>query len=244
MARQRIKAPHAPWLIPFVVTTTLVLALAGVVFGATSLRPRQIECITSENTYCRTDILDSLKDLKNTRFLLAGKALREKEKELTQSYPDLAAVQLRRTFTGTIHAQITLAQPLLILDLNGQATLIRENGYLAPAESQEGRLEIELIATTSGQQLTEPWGESEQRNLAHLADAFEHFRPRIKKLRASEPTKITAFPEGNGPIYLRVDDEADIEKQLSTLQAFFRSTTMETPYQELDVRFSNLVIKE
>lgn len=207
-------------------------------------KPRTVDCITTENTYCKEELVSELSDLQTIRFLFPGKALREKEAQLRTLFPDLASVSIKRTPVGTLQATVTLAKPLLTCWLNGQEVVIRENGYISPSETIEGQLQVELTATVSGQQLIAPWGKQEQKNLAQLTDKLEHIRPRIKKIITSEPTKVIAFPEGNGPIFLRVDEQADIDTQLSTLQAFFRSTTMETPYQELDVRFSHLIIKE
>lgn len=244
MARQRFQAPRPTWIIPFIAISTTLVFVVAAVLGLTLLKPRSIECITTEHTYCREDIQSTLQTLDSTRFFLPGKALRVKEKELIEMYPDLIAVELNRTLTGSIQATITLAQPLMTVQLNGQNVLIRENGYISPTPPIEGQLAVELTATQSGQQLSAPWGRTEQKNLAELIDALTHFRPRIKKITVQQPTKVTALPEDNGPIYLRVDEESNVAKQLSTLQAFFRSTTMDRPYQELDVRFSNLVIKE
>lgn len=208
------------------------------------LRPRSVECITTEHTYCRQDIQEALIGLKNVRFFFPGSAIKEKEKELAEKFPDLVTVKIERSPLLTMNATIALAQPLMTITLNGETVLVRENGYLSPSAPIEGALPIELTATTSAQQLIAPWGKDEQKNLALLTESLVHLRPRIRKLVAEQPTKVVAFPEGNGPILLRVDAQADIPKQLSTLQAFFRSTTMESPYQELDVRFSNLVVKE
>lgn len=244
MARQRFQTPRPLWLTPVLVITSTVVFAISLIFGGATFKPKSIECVTTENTYCRQDIQNSLQTLRSTSFFLPGKALRNKESQLAQEYPDLVSAKLQRTITGKILATITLAQPLITLQLNGESMLIRENGYLSPGTPIDGQLIVELTATTSGQQLTQPWGSQEQKNLAQLADALTHFRPRIKKLTTTEPTKVIAYPEGNGPIFFRVDTHSDVSKQLSTLQAFFRSTTMEKPYQELDVRFSNLVIKE
>ena len=244
MAGKRFQETQKTWIVPFLTASAIIIVLGLLTFGVFAFKPRTLECITTENTFCRQDILDSLESLRSVRFFLPGKSLREKESQLASLFPDLATVAIKRTPQGTVHAIITLAKPLLSCTLNGQSVLIRENGYVSPAQPTEGQLEVALTATVSGGQLTYPWGKQEQKNLAQLVEELGHFRPRIKKIVTNEPTKVIAYPDGNGPIFLRVNDGANISVQLSTLQAFFRSTTMETPYQELDVRFTHLIIKE
>lgn len=178
------------------------------------------------------------------RFFLQPQKLRAKESELLERFPNLIEAKLQRTLTGGIQATITLAQPLLAVVVNQQPYFLRENGYLTPHNGEPNGLLVELQATISAQRLLEPWDASSQKSLAVLTQSLEHFRPRIKKVVAIHPQEIIAYPEGNGPIFLRVDQSAHVPEQLSTLQAFFRSTTMDTPYRELDARFSQLVVKE
>ncbi len=209
-----------------------------------SFRPRSVECVTTQNTFCSPETEAKLAPLSDARFFTAGNTLRQTEASLKKDNPELASVAIRRTASGKIVATLEQAAPLLYLTLEGQTFLLRENGALSAAEQPEGQLLVELTATISGQQLAQPWGRNEEKKLAQLLDSLEHFRPRIKKISAKNPQEIVAFPENNGPIVLRVDESANIAAQLSTLQAFFRSTTIETPYREIDARFAHLVVKE
>lgn len=244
MARQSIATTPARSFVRTILAATLVVVLIAGLGWLSQQSPRQIECTTSENTYCRDDLLQTLADLRQTRFFFAGTALRSKEKYLLSTFPDLLSVQIRRTLGGTLQITVTFAQPIMTVVLNGTPQTLRENGYLTPTELAEGQLIVELTASTSGQQLLPPWGSVEQKNLAALAQGLQHFRPRIKKIKTSDPILVMAYPEEYGPISLRADRESDPNVQLSTLQAFFHSTTMEKPYQAIDVRFAEVVVKE
>lgn len=133
--------------------------------------------------------------------------------------------------------RVELADALFPLSAQGKNWQMLSNGKLLPSEEAFfPNLEF------NNQEQAERLSESERQELKTLYQRSRTFTPRIRKILVLTSTEVEVYPENTGKILFTLQE---VERQLATLQAFFRSTTINQTYQVLDVRFSEVaVIKE
>ncbi len=132
------------------------------------------------------------------------------------------------------------------MSVDGVTYEVRENGLLTKRELDLPLIPIlESPTQVKNSKLnSDVWSNDSLHTVEVLMKDLSSFTPRIKKIVLKNPSHIELYPEGHGVIMLTVLTPGELARQLSTLQAFFRSSTMKDTYQELDVRFANLVVKE
>ena len=222
-----------------IIWTVLSVAILGAVITSIAfLKPRKINCITSENTFCPKQIETAIQTLSHESFWTVPQKKSQLESEIHAFSPEFLSLDLMRTPTTAIEVVVHLAQPLFPVQIDGESFIARNNGTLTP-EAEASSLPLIIRNTENWDNLSEKellllqkWYKLMQRNSLNFT-----------KLEFISLQELRAWPEGKNVIILRADDEKWIQRQLNTLQAFFHSTTIAETYQELDVRFSDLIVK-
>lgn len=202
--------------------------------------------MTTENTYCLSEWNEHLSQLERTSFWRVPSRAKTLEAELSTRFPAIASVEVRRTATLGVQVVITQARALFPIQLNGKTYEVRENGLLTQRDLDLPLIpELENASDVQDLRLSsQKWTNANLLTLETLQKDAQYFSPRIKKILLVDATKVVLYPEGHGSILIHVSTQGELARQMSTLQAFFRSSTMKDTYQELDVRFDNLVVKE
>lgn len=211
-----------------------------------ALTPRSILCLTPENTYCPEEWLEPLAPLKKTSFWRLASPQPELLQSVKDAHPEITSLSIKPTLS--LQAKVLVGQSRVVfpLSIEGTTYLVRENGLLTRKDMEDALIpELARSEQKKNDTLdTTIWPTDVLQNVETLLQATRHLTPRIKKIVLIDRFTVQLYPDGSGPILVRVDSAPDIPEQLSTLQAFFRSSTMERTYQELDVRFATLVIRE
>lgn len=228
----------------FVVALFLAVTTIGTsIFFILLYKPWKVECVTNLNTYCSDTTQLSLSVLQETPFWRAPQHYDQLAQDITQQHPNIAYVDFRRTWLGSIEVIVTEAKPLFPLRWNNQDYTARSNGSLTPnsAPSIPVVLVEEAVFTDDPPQIH--YDPEALFLLSTLYNRLQNFTPSIQKIVIKNTNEIVLSPEGFGPIIMRLGTEEELEKQLSTLQAFFHSTTMDKQYQVLDIRFRDVIMK-
>lgn len=205
--------------------------------GAGVIRPLKVECVTAEHTFCPNHVAAPMGRLETSSLLLAPRQYDEIEAAMRQAEPTFVSVEFKRTVVGGILAIVEFSPEVLTVQVDQDTYSIRANGLM---EKTDKTVQPPLILTDPDQQLSE----EQIKLLVKLYEQYRHFSPRVTKMTYISQNEIRLSLEGKNPIIVRADEEAWLDRQLAALQAFFRSSTMAEEYQELDARFSDLVVKE
>lgn len=235
----RQKSPAAPKRnIRWKLWLSVVVGLFVFVFLGWLLtrQPRGYECLTDLNTVCPTEIETALAPLGETALwrLESRKAgiIEQAEKD-----PRFISADVSLSPLQIVKVKVQLAQPLFPFTAEGQNWQLLSNSQAQPA-GETAFPNIEFGSVEQARNLSQ----TEKEELTKLYQRLRSFSPRVRKILVLTSTEVEVYPENTGKVLFTL---ADVERQLATLQAFFRSTTMNQTYQVLDVRFSEVaVIKE
>ncbi|MCD8484595.1 hypothetical protein LRY65_05945 [Candidatus Woesebacteria bacterium] len=241
--RQR-QEHHRSWFLRlalFGALLTLVAATVSTIF----FRPWRVTCVTTQNTYCSDTTEQRVQQLQQTSFWKVPQKSQQITQELLLSDSTLASIDIQRRWYGTVHVVITKAEALFPVRHRNQDYQVRANGSLTPLSAP--MVPIVLLEDPTALSTEEPptllYDRQDRENMAFLYAELQTLSPNIQKIIVYEKSKIEIFPEGRGSIYVRLGTEEELQRQLNTLQAIFHSTTMETDYQTLDIRFRDVIMK-
>ncbi len=209
--------------------------------------PRKVECITTVNTYCSQSIEQQLQGIKKRSFWRVTTVAEPLLTEITHTNTTVAAIELQRTWYGTVRATVTEAEVLFPLRIENTDFAVRSNGALTPLSSPSTPIVVlnalDLAEKNGSTYASVSFTEDQIVQLDTLHARLSNFQPNITKIVIHEMQKIEVFPDGSGPVYMHIASEEELNRQLNTLQAIFHSTTMETSYQTLDIRFRDVIMK-
>ncbi len=227
---------------------TLFFALASppIIFGLLRLPPRQVICETTEHTYCPAPVETLVATLKKASFLRSPGQFLEIERKSRELMPELATMRFRRSLLWTISATVEISPAAFPALVENQSYLVRANGLV---ESTEPSTQPAIIFASP-----EAWLNADRSRITNLRSEdvqllgelhrqFSNFSPRITKFVFISPQETKLYFDGKNPAIVRSDDENWLPQQLAALQAFFRSSTIADTYQEIDARFTDLVIR-
>ena len=234
------KGPGFPrWLLRLF----LFFALVGVISIITWFLwqpPSSITCFTTNNTYCPDTVLTQLQPLQKTPWIRLGPVFAIQREQLIAQYDDIVEVELHRHPLRDIEINVEYAPALFPATVGNQHWQVLGNGYLKPISE----VPLPLIRFSS-EEAIQSLSPSQRQQFAYLYQKLLPFSPRCKFLQVNTPEEIVAEFENRGQVLLKIGDNQIIDEQLATLQAFFRSSTMDQDYKILDLRFEGqAVIKE
>jgi len=199
-------------------------------------QPRGYECLTHLNTVCPTEIEAALAPL-GERALWRLESRNAEIIEQAQKDPRFISADVSLSPLQIVKVKVQLAQPLFPFTAEGQNWQLLSNSQAQPT-GEAAFPNIEFGSVVQARNLSQ----TEKEELTKLYQRLRSFTPRVRKILVLTSTEVEVYPENTGKVLFTL---ADVERQLATLQAFFRSTTMNQSYQVLDVRFSEVaVIKE
>jgi hypothetical protein len=211
------------------------VGILGSLGFALTRQPRGYECLTTVNTVCPPAIEAQFSSLRETPIWRAQKHFAELQKQNTD--PRIMKSTFSISPLQIAQVSIEIAEPLFPFSAHNQHYQLLANGQPFPSEAATFP-NLEFSSLEGVQQLSP----EQQQELKILYQRLRTFTPRIRKILVLTPTEVEVYPENAGKVLFTVQD---VERQLTTLQAFFRSTTINQTYQVLDVRFSEVaVIKE
>lgn len=242
--RQR-QEHHRSWFLRlalFGALLTLVAATVSTIF----FRPWRVTCVTTQNTYCSDTTEQRVQQLQQTSFWKVPQKSQQITQELLLSDSTLASIDIQRRWYGTVHVVITKAEALFPVRHRNQDYQVRANGSLTPLSAP--MVPIVLLEDPTALSTEEPptllYDRQDRENMAFFVRRTANTVTKYsKKSLCMKKSKIEIFPEGRGSIYVRLGTEEELQRQLNTLQAIFHSTTMETDYQTLDIRFRDVIMK-
>ncbi len=241
--QQRQNTEHASrW--KFFLGLGVLISVISVLVGSTLLyKPWQVGCSTTLNTYCSESTQNIVSQLKEQPFWDAQRNYPNLKKTILEQHPNVADVSFRRTWLASVEVIVTEAESLFPIRWNTQNFSVRSNGSLTPnsAPSIPVMMIEEPVFSDNPPQIL--YTEDTLRLLATLYERLQTLSPTIQKIVVESQNEIIVSPEGYGPVYMRLGTAEELEEQLSTLQAFFHSTTMDKQYQVLDIRFRDVIMK-
>lgn len=223
----------------------LLLIPIGIVMAIVA-KPIKVDCITTQHTYCPAQVEEVVKQLSDKKFLLARRHFNQIKTQAMSVEPALSKVEFKQTPWWGIQAVIEMSPVVLTISTENQSFELRANGLLMTTQIEPP---IPLIIDEPSRWLSEDLGQvnnldsADIERLAKLYNQYSEFSPRVTKIVFHSTDEIKLFIEGHGPILVRADDFQWLDHQLAALQAFFRTSTIASDYQELDARFSNLVVR-
>jgi len=225
---------HMRWKLWLGILVSLVVLGA---FGWLLTRqPRGYECLTDLNTFCPAEIEAALAPLGETP-LWRLESRKAQILEQAKTDPRFISAEISLSPLQIIKAKVQLAQPLFPFTAEGQNWQLLSNSQAQPT-GETAFPNIEFGSVAQAKALTQ----AEKDELTKLYQRLRSFSPRVRKILVLTSTEVEVYPENTGKVLFTL---ANVERQLATLQAFFRSTTIHQTYQVLDVRFSEVaVIKE
>ena len=233
--------PKSPvnWLKRLVSLIVLIGILGGVLWFLWQA-PSKVECVTNLNSYCNEMIMESLKPLSNTPWVKIKSRFADQQEQILAQHDDLVAITLHRRPLHQIEITAEYAQPLFMATVDGQSWQVLSNAYLKPIEKPGLP-----VMTFPNQEMLNSLSDEDRQNYAYLYQNLSAFSPRCKSININSRAEITAEFENSGQVLLKIGDHQIIDKQLATLQAFLRSSTMDQDYNLLDLRFDGVaVVKE
>lgn len=231
-SRDRSKRPF-PWRILLSIVVGGAV-LSGVIFFL-SRQPRGYECLTTVNTLCPTEIERHFSSLRGTPIWKIQQHFVELQQENTDARLSQSSLSISPLQVAQV--KVELADPYFPFSVENEHFQMLSNGKVFSSEAATFP-NLELASVEQAQELSE----EQREQLKVLYQRLRTFTPRIRKILVLTPTEVEVYPENAGKVLFTLQD---VERQLTTLQAFFRSTTINQTYQVLDVRFSEVaVIKE
>lgn len=226
------------------------LLLAGILLvvlvGLCLARPRLVVCLTTEHTYCPNQLQELTHTLANHSFFWAPHYYAQLSTQAAVQEPALAQLSFRRRWDWSIMATAEMSPIVLPIQVNGQDYAVRANGWVTTSDYVAQPLFIlvnpDQWLNTSRSRI-QGLTPQELQNLSKLYQQYQQFTPRVTKITLHSLTELNLSLEGKSPIIVRADEEAWLEPQLTALQGFFRSSTIATDYQEVDARFTDLVVR-
>jgi hypothetical protein len=213
---------------------------------------REINCETTTHTFCPADIDERLQSLKKVSWWRLNQPWKKISTELHQTYPEITTLRLQRQWNGTLQIWLEQAPVLVRVKLADQPPLnLHTNGILTASADTDGPLILlphpESWFYASDEQWrwrTEVWTEPVVKNFPALVkEALLTEQQRIQSIEAISPQEIIVHLNSGQRAIVRIDRPEDWTRQRSTLQAFFRSTTINPAWQEVDVRFHDIIVR-
>lgn len=239
----RTRTGSTPQHIPrkFSLWKKLALLLFFVVFAAgggwfLTRTPREYECLTDINTICPPQLEELFSALETTPLWRIQKKHQELKAQAL-GIPSFVESTVQVSPLQKVTVKIRLAEQVFPFMAEGKNWILLSNG--TSVEGGESSLpQIELTSPQQAEELTP----EERQALQTLYQRARVFSPRIRKIRFLSSQQVEVYPENHGKVLFTL---TNVDRQMSTLQAFFRSTTIDQAYQVLDVRFTDVaVIKE
>lgn len=202
--------------------------------------PDEVECITNLNAYCSPDVLEKFAPLHQTPWIRLPNQFAQQREALLESFDEVVDVKLTQRPLRQAEVEIVYAQPLFTASVGDQHWQVLSNAYLKPTDEAP----LPLIQFPSEEFLLS-LNQDEQNQYAYLVSQLENLTVRSKALAVRSNEEIAAEFVNSGQVLLKIGDHQTVDQQLATLQAFFRSSTIDQDYKVLDLRFAGLaVVKE
>jgi len=228
------KSGKKKWLLLGIV---LLVLLGGTTVFFTSQKAPAFDCITAQHTNCPDDVVIHFSPLSSTPRWRVQKRFEELKGEAIEKFPDVTDVQLAWEVNGGILLTVEEASVIFPAFIENTHWQVLTNGTLIPLKEPA----LPLFEFPSKDFLAQASSEERQK-YADFYHKLRGFSPRFRKFVVQSPDLIEAYPENGNKIFFTT---RDLDRQTSTLQAFFRSSTMNHDYQALDLRFQDvIVIKE
>jgi hypothetical protein len=220
-----------------------VISLLGVLAWWVWQPARNITCFTSDNYHCSPNTRQALSLVETKPWIRLPFFLSELRTAVVAVEDDVIDVELSRSLPREVSVEIVMADTIFQATTQEKTWSMLSNGVMKPV-SGEAELLFPLFYFESEQQI-QSLTLAERQQAGWLQSTFKNFNPRCKRLQFVSSTEIVAEFETIGQVIFKLGDTDDMEKQLATLQAFLRSSTMSQDYSILDVRFDGLaVVKE
>lgn len=210
------------------------------------VKPRKIECRTQLSTTCPVSIEQGVQQLTSVRWWMVPSRAQDLRRELMQQHNTLTDLVATRRVNGTVLVTITQADPLFQMRWQNQDWQVYSTLTAQPTNKQPPfvvQWQDEQGISGATQHATLIWSPSHLMALNHLLHKLENWYPRITKVTVLSPDMIEIFPEGKPVVALQVQNNQEVDRQLATLQAFFSSSTIDTPHQRIDVRFEDVILQ-
>lgn len=202
--------------------------------------PTAVQCVTTQNAYCSPEVEEYFSTLQHTPWLRVEAVFKKQQAAVQAAHDDVVSVTLHRQFWRQIEIEVEFAQPLFTATVGEHRWQVLSNATLKPIE--EAPLPLLIFPD---QNAVTSLSDEQRLQYAHLVEQLSRFSPRCKLIRVEANSNLTAEFENSGQVLLKMGDNQIIDTQLATLQAFFRSSTMDQAYKVLDLRFNGLaVVKE
>lgn len=212
-----------------------------------TLKPTLVSCVTAQHTYCPDSTEKIVQNLRQVSFWQIPQQQAAVLERLQSQNPELDTVQLQRTWKGTVDVILTYAPPAFPLRLGNEDVVIRQNGTISPQTNTAALPVVQFLNESlwqDGERLNSQMISPLQlQSIGFLHEQLQRFTPKMQRMVIEDINTIRVYPEGKGVILLRATSSEDVRSQLSTLQSFFHSTTMDTEFTELDVRFANVILR-
>jgi hypothetical protein len=229
----------------FVLSFALII---GIILLGAQWKPRKVECLTTEFTFCPPEVQNEVASLQSLPWWKVSQAANQKQEALLANSTEYVSVQWKWTWTGTVEFVLEPAPLLFPVRWEGQMWWVRGNESLTPLSEEVAPLPLldfvtgHLVKTDTSPKIV-GLSKVELESLAILFKQLQPIRPQIKRVAVHSGEFVELFPDGKGKIIVHIQSEDAVRQQVATLQAFFLSSTMNQAYQELDLRFENIIIR-
>lgn len=222
----------------------LFVTFGGFAIFLWQLPPRQLTCRTVEYTICPTAVEQQLQPLHRIPYRQLESSFTTTKSEILAKHPTLIDLALRRKLDLTIEIILTPAQPLFPVQRNTDVWLVHDTGILTIAD--DPRLPIVTFATESAwisDKDTFLAPKSQRQALGQLWQSLQGFPLSFKRLELIEPTSVVGITTNSKQVIFSILSPDEVQRQLATLQSFLHSSTMEEDWHEVDVRFTDIIIR-
>lgn len=225
------------WLKRYLMILALVVVVATVGIAVIKLTPNAIECTTAEHTYCPEEVNPFLEELSKVPWRKFDQALQKAIEQLQLESVPVVDGAWHPTLKNTAEITLTFAQPVYPFWDQDKTYLMLSNGQIKSLNEPR----YPVLEFSRSVDRNEP--SSQQRNMIGvLYGTLERITPRVKHISIQSWQEVVVTLENQKQFLLRLDDPQYVSYQVSTLQSFLRSSTMEPDYQVIDLRFAGQVI--
>lgn len=212
----------------------LVLTMLALVL---LLKPRKIICVYTDHTYCEESISQKLTPLQSRPWWQWWFKFPDIKKQIIQQETEIVELKWRPNFSGQAEITITKAKILFPFTQGEQNFLFLSNQQTIEQEKPGSPV---FIFSSNYQNFSN----TQIENLTLLYHQLKKISPRVTRIELTDIQNIKVKVENNPEFLLKADSLNAINSQVSTLQAFLRSSTMEKDYHLIDLRFEGqLIIK-
>lgn len=213
---------------------SLVVMMGAFTF---TLTPRKVNCITNEYTYCPAEVKVLYDKLNTVPWIKWPQEFDSIQQQVKTSSAAVVSATWSPNWRAEADVNVTIAEELFPFVENNQPKILLSNGEVQKkSEISYPRLEF------SNHDLLSSLSKEKQANIGLLYHQLENVSPRVKKIIIQDINNIEVYTENQKQFLMRADLEKDVLTQVTTLQSFLRSSTMNPDYQIIDLRFNGQVI--